>query len=646
MIRCVETGRNPTMRYLHRTHRCSVAWLHECFERNDMSLVYELTSLMCADIYTKAFTDASKWQQACWLINIVDPKMLKDFFANAAEQADQDKTTPQQQQQQPQQQHQQRQTGKPVGRKASPPPQSKGGGVPKRPGDPTSAAPAPHFHPDSEHQGAVRAGSVFKLGDHFHDKLLNYVQALEIPGAQRRAGVTHPGMLIELGTSMRKGKAAHVENMRGQADELLAYLNKAVHEHFGDNFYWDSVQVEVGRKAVEQTAANAKDKGLALVLCIGDSSSFDSKHGGLHLDKPGLAGFVGGASRATSESGEPGAVGDKGSCVIKLFQSKWRHTLDHESLDNLRALGFVFDLADQNVKNTKPNYTPESTDKQQQQKTYVDKSGKKYATAALVHCCAEDGNMLSKPILRSDRKVKFVNITKQDDFTTDAAVERVISSIRGPGDMFLYCSPCTGGSTWQHLNLHRAKQDGCDSTVWKLVGHWELHWALWERFEQVVEHCVRVGAAVVLEWPAYNAYWKEPRVAGFLAKHNFQFARFDGCMYGLRAKHDKLQRRIKKPWQIACLSTCKSFSSYSKVFHRIRKFVKHHSGSIQVPSWGNFGSGWAILGPSWGHLGATMGPLWAILGPSWGPLGATSGPPWTITMLLMIIIMVVGSWRT
>ena len=55
MIRCVETGRNPTMRYLHRTHRVSVSWLHESFERDDLSLVYELTTRMCADIYTKAF---------------------------------------------------------------------------------------------------------------------------------------------------------------------------------------------------------------------------------------------------------------------------------------------------------------------------------------------------------------------------------------------------------------------------------------------------------------------------------------------------------------------------------------------------------------------------------------------------------------
>ena len=35
---------------------------------------------MCADIYTKAFTDASKWLAACDLINIVDPSRLRQFI--------------------------------------------------------------------------------------------------------------------------------------------------------------------------------------------------------------------------------------------------------------------------------------------------------------------------------------------------------------------------------------------------------------------------------------------------------------------------------------------------------------------------------------------------------------------------------------
>ena len=63
MIRVLQTGRNPSMRYLHRTHRVSVARLHEAYMRKDFDLVYELTSKKFADIYTKAFVDPASGNQ-------------------------------------------------------------------------------------------------------------------------------------------------------------------------------------------------------------------------------------------------------------------------------------------------------------------------------------------------------------------------------------------------------------------------------------------------------------------------------------------------------------------------------------------------------------------------------------------------------
>ena len=57
MIRVIETGKNPTMRYLHRTHRVSVAWLHEVFKGDHLRLMYEISARMAADIFTKAFSD-------------------------------------------------------------------------------------------------------------------------------------------------------------------------------------------------------------------------------------------------------------------------------------------------------------------------------------------------------------------------------------------------------------------------------------------------------------------------------------------------------------------------------------------------------------------------------------------------------------
>ena len=55
--------------------------------------------------------------------------------------------------------------------------------------------------------------------------------------------------------------------------------------------------------------------------------------------------------------------------------------------------------------------------------------------------------MLSKPV--EGQGVNITDITKAEDFTNVSTVKYVIKKIKGPGDILFYCSPCTGGSTWQ-----------------------------------------------------------------------------------------------------------------------------------------------------------------------------------------------------
>ena len=61
MIQVIKTGRNPTMRRLHRVHRISVAWLRERLGpipgRENISVEYTASAEVCADVYTKHFTD-------------------------------------------------------------------------------------------------------------------------------------------------------------------------------------------------------------------------------------------------------------------------------------------------------------------------------------------------------------------------------------------------------------------------------------------------------------------------------------------------------------------------------------------------------------------------------------------------------------
>ena len=79
MIRVCETGKNPTMRHLGRTHGISIAWLHEILTlHGNIKLVYEQSHLMTADIYTKAFSDPARWEHALLLANVLSDKQIKD----------------------------------------------------------------------------------------------------------------------------------------------------------------------------------------------------------------------------------------------------------------------------------------------------------------------------------------------------------------------------------------------------------------------------------------------------------------------------------------------------------------------------------------------------------------------------------------
>jgi len=61
------------------------------------------------------------------------------------------------------------------------------------------------------------------------------------------------------------------------------------------------------------------------------------------------------------------------------------------------------------------------------------------------------GNRLSNPV--EGKGVKVTDITKEDEFTNVSTVKDEIKHTKCPGDIFFYCSPCSGGSMWQRLNI-------------------------------------------------------------------------------------------------------------------------------------------------------------------------------------------------
>ena len=60
----------------------------------------------------------------------------------------------------------------------------------------------------------------------------------------------------------------------------------------------------------------------------------------------------------------------------------------------------------------------------------------------------------------------------------------------------------------------------------------------------------------IVELPRGCSYWHDPRMCDFLGKQGFSYADFDGCMYGLVARHGpETGHPICKPWRIACLNS-------------------------------------------------------------------------------------------
>ena len=70
MLQVMKAGRNPTMRHLGRTHRVSVAWLHEQHRRLLYDFVIRRSQYMAADIFTEAFAVGSRWLEVLDLIGI------------------------------------------------------------------------------------------------------------------------------------------------------------------------------------------------------------------------------------------------------------------------------------------------------------------------------------------------------------------------------------------------------------------------------------------------------------------------------------------------------------------------------------------------------------------------------------------------
>ena len=66
------------MRHLLRSHRVSVAWIHEQYKSGHFHFAHESGEAMPPDIFTKMFSDKDKWKRARQLISVLLPDEFKN----------------------------------------------------------------------------------------------------------------------------------------------------------------------------------------------------------------------------------------------------------------------------------------------------------------------------------------------------------------------------------------------------------------------------------------------------------------------------------------------------------------------------------------------------------------------------------------
>ena len=303
-------------------------------------------------------------------------------------------------------------------------------------------------------------------------------------------------------------------------------------------FIWSALRVTAG--TCQQTHYDLNNNGKSLAMLFGEFAGGDLRFGEFSSSDTGRMLVYDGRGSFDSEQSSGQRL------LIEAFYHRDTPKWEDEHKKHLATLGFRLALAgagESGLSGTDARTGESGLSGDSIYHALVSQPHDR----VLVEGCCENGSLLQRKT-KFSRGCKVVPITKDDDFASDAGMRKCVQNITGPSDTLWFSAPCTGGSTWQFINLKRGPE-----TVAKIKLHWKLFKRLWAAFELVATHALNVGARVFVEWPRRCAYWRNDRVVKFLTAHGFINADFDGCMYGLVAtKGRDAGMPIQKPWRVAC----------------------------------------------------------------------------------------------
>ena len=159
-------------------------------------------------------------------------------------------------------------------------------------------------------------------------------------------------------------------------------------------------------------------------------------------------------------------------------------------------------------------------------------------------CCSPLSKLsdVSREAAVGCRVIQFTEKHSLLDEDYQLYVASIVNDFPVSKDVLLWLSlPCTGGTSWSHVNLK------IPSAAKKVMKHVKTMKRLWKAFERFIQRLTR-DFEVAIEWPQNCRYWRFPRVLKFI--HEFSLKRYDfhGCMLGTK-DHEGIP--IKKPWTVA-----------------------------------------------------------------------------------------------
>ena len=159
----------------------------------------------------------------------------------------------------------------------------------------------------------------------------------------------------------------------------------------------------------------------------------------------------------------------------------------------------------------------------------------------IVEFCCGNNSILGTPSKQS-RGCGSIRITQQIDARSAEGIQMALKAVETPNTLLWAAMPCTGGSTWQRLNIKRR------GVAKKIRAHIRLFNQLFIVFKRVATHALKHNNHVAIEWPRHCSYWKLKKVYKLFKDLGLETALFDGCALGIISRVDG--RPIRKPWRV------------------------------------------------------------------------------------------------